>query len=129
MTILNGRVLARLAAMGLLGVVVGVVGTVVHRWHMPWGLVLALASVLSASVVARAWTGWAGMLSVGLGVALAVGVLAVEGPGGDVLVAAQPVGYVWYGGALVTVLAGLLPARWFSERPVGRAPQAGGLGT
>ncbi|WP_182113319.1 MULTISPECIES: hypothetical protein [unclassified Actinotalea] len=113
------RVLLRLAGTLLIGVVVGVVGTAVHRWHEPWGLVLALATVLSAGVLVRAWAGWAGMLVLALGIVTTVAVLAMRGPGGDVLVAAEPVGYVWYGGALVVGLAALAPARWFSDRPLG----------
>lgn len=114
----DGRTLGRLAATLLVGVVVGLIGTVVHRWDQPWGLVLALGAVLASGVLARAWAGWAGMLLVGLGVVTTVAVLAVRGPGGDVLVAAEPVGYVWYAGALVVLLAGLAPRRWFSDRPV-----------
>ncbi|MBX9244162.1 hypothetical protein ICW40_04985 [Actinotalea ferrariae] len=115
----DGRTLARLAGTFVIGVVVGVVGTAVHRWQVPWGLVLALVTVLCAGVLARAWVGWAGMLLVALAVVTTVAILAGRGPGGDLLVAAQPVGYVWYGGALVVALAGLAPRRWFSDRPLG----------
>lgn len=118
--VISGRAVGRCVAMAAVGVVLGLVGTAAHRWLVPWGLVLALACVLSAAVLARAWTGWVGMLVLALFLASTVGVLALTGPGGDVLVAAQPVGYVWYGGAAVVALAGLAPARWFSDRPAGR---------
>lgn len=116
---LDARTLGRLGATFLIGVVVGVVGTAVHRWQVPWGLVLALVTVLCAGVLARAWAGWLGMLLLALGVVTTVGILASNGPGGDVLVPAQPVGYVWYAGALVVALAGLAPRSWFSDRPLG----------
>lgn len=115
----DGRTLGRLAGTLAIGVVVGLIGTAVHRWSVPWGLVLALLTVLCAGVLARAWAGWAGTLVLALGLATTVAVLASRGPGGDVLVAAQPVGYVWYGSALVVVLAGLAPRGWFSDRPLG----------
>jgi hypothetical protein len=117
--LLSGRVIARCAGAGLLGVLVGVIGTAVHRIRPPGGLVLALAMVLVAGVLARAWGGWVAMLAVAMGVVAAVGVLGVKGPGGDVLIVADTVGYVWYGGAVMVALAGLAPARWFSDRPVG----------
>lgn len=97
---------------------VGVVGTGVHRAQPPWGLLLALLCVLSAGVLARAWTGRAGLLAVGLGVFAAVSLLGGPGPGGDVLVALQPVGIAWYVGALVVVVVAFLPRRWFADTPV-----------
>ena len=117
--LLSGRVLARCAGSVLLGVVIGVVGTAVHRVRPPGGLLLALLLVLVGGILARAWNGWVTMLALAMGVATAVGALAVSGPGGDVLIAADTLGYVWYAGALVVALAGLAPRGWFSDRPVG----------
>lgn len=114
-----GRHLGALA----LGVVVAVVGTGIHRASQPWGLVLALVIVASAGALVRAWTGWSGMLALALGVFTTVAVLAGRGPGGDVLVALDAIGIVWYAGAAVIGLAALLPGRWFSTRPLG-APRA-----
>lgn len=111
---LTGRVLARPLVAFVLGALVGLTGTGVHRWQQPWGLVLALVSVLAAAVLVRAWTGWTGMLALALGVFGAVSLLGQAGPGGDVVVAAQPVGYAWYLGGLVVALAGLAPRRWFA---------------
>ncbi len=116
---LSGRTVARLAGNVLIGLVIGVVGTGIHRAVQPWGLLLALLTVLVGGVLARAWGGWAAMLALALGVATAVTVLGIRGPGGDVLIPAQPVGYVWYFGAFAVALAGLLPSRWFSDRPIG----------
>ncbi len=124
---MTGRALGRLLATGLLGLVVGVVGTSVHRAQPPWGVLLALLCVVSAGVLARAWTGWTGMLALALGVFAAVSLLGGPGPGGDVLVALQPVGVVWYLGALAVLPVALLPRRWFSDDP--RAPRTPRSGT
>ena len=118
---LTGRVLARCAGAVLVGALVGLVGTGIHRSAQPFGLGIALLIVLVAAVLARAWAGWLGMLSLGLGLVTVIGLLSLRGPGGDVLIAAQPIGYAWYASALVIGLAGLAPAGWFSERPVGGA--------
>lgn len=115
---LTGRALARLLGTGLLGLVVGLVGTGVHRAQPPWGLLLALLCVLSAGVLARAWTGRAGLLAVALGVFAAVSLLGGPGPGGDVLVALEPIGIAWYVGALVVVVVAFLPKGWFADAPV-----------
>ncbi|MGO1315456.1 MAG: DUF6113 family protein [Cellulomonadaceae bacterium] len=109
----------RWAAAVLLGAVVGVVGTFTHRSVEPLGLVLAFAAVLSAAVWMRAWAGLGGVLALGLGWVAAVQVLALAGPGGDVLVPAQPLGYLWvYGGLVFVVAAAFAPRRWFEHPPV-----------
>lgn len=121
---LSGRTVALLAGNALIGLAIGVVGTGIHRAVQPWGLLLALFTAFVGGVLARAWGDWSAMLALALGVATAVGVLGARGPGGDVLIAAQPVGYVWYCGALAVALAGLLPSRWFSDRPIrGSGPE------
>lgn len=116
----TGRAVARVLGSFLVGAVIGVVGTGIHRWMQPWGLVAALAIVVVGGVLGRAWTGWVGVLAVGLGVVTATGLLGSSGPGGDVIIAAQPIGYVWFSGALVAAFAGLLPRRWFLDEPAGR---------
>jgi hypothetical protein len=112
-----GRQLALL----LVGLGVGVVGTGIHRYSAPWGLLLAVATVVSAGVLARAWTGWVGMLVVALGVFSAVAVLAGRGPGGDVLVARDLLGILWYAGAAAVAVSAVLPRSWFRDREIGRA--------
>lgn len=101
----------------VLGVVVGLVGTGVHRLERPFGLLLALLAVVLLGVLTRAWIGWSGMLAAALGTMTTVAVLGATGPGGDVLVALEPVGVVWYFGAAAVALAGLLPRAWFSDQP------------
>jgi hypothetical protein len=117
---LTGRALARVFGSFVVGAVIGVVGTGIHRWTEPWGLVIALVIVLVGGALGRAWTGWLGIFAVGMGVATATGLLGTSGPGGDVIIAAQPIGYVWFGGALVVALAGVLPCGWFSDAPAVR---------
>lgn len=103
----------------LLGAAVGVIGTVAHRaeWAgLPTGLLMALGLTLSTAVLCRAWSGTATLLAAGAGWLVAVQVLAATGPGGDVLVPAQAVGYVWtYGGLLLVGVTAFLPRTWFVD--------------
>ncbi len=109
-----GRAVGALA----LGLLVGAVGTVVHRAYQPWGMVGALVLVLSAAVTARAWSGWVTWVAFTGGLFLAVQVLAQHGPGGDVLVPAGTIGWVWVLGSIaVAVLVAVLPRRLFVDRP------------
>ena len=103
----------------LLGVVVGVVGTVMHRWQMPWGVAICLVLVVAAAVTSRAWAGWPTWITYCGGVFFAVQALAQTGPGGDVLVpTGQVIGWVWVIGSIAAaLLTGLLPGRLFRERP------------
>lgn len=103
----------------LLGAIVGVIGTVSHRgeWAgLPTGLALALLLTLSTAVLCRAWSGTVTLLTAGAGWLVAVQLLSASGPGGDVLVPAQAVGYLWtYGGLLIFAVAAFLPRWWFAE--------------
>lgn len=127
MEIGTGRLVGRGVACALVGVLVGLVGTVAHRAHLLMdlpggvgaGIVLALLAVLAAGILSRAWGGLAGLLGLGIGWVVVVQLLSLEGPGGDVLVPSEPVGYVWiYGGLLVVAAVAFLPRSWFSDRPV-----------
>lgn len=114
---LTAAALGRAVGALLLGLLVGVVGTVVHRAYQPWGMVGALLLVLSAAVTARAWSGWVTWVAFTGGLFLAVQVLAQKGPGGDVLVPAGTLGLVWVVGALVmAVVVAVLPRRLFVDR-------------
>ncbi|MCA5892397.1 DUF6113 family protein [Isoptericola sp. NEAU-Y5] len=112
-------VVGRVPLAALLGVTIGVLGTVAHRaeWgDLPVGIVLALAITLSAAVLCRAWAGMSTLLASGVGWVVAVQMLSVEGPGGDVLVPAQTVGLVWtYGGLVLFAVTAFLPRRWFAD--------------
>ncbi|WNB85017.1 DUF6113 family protein [Cellulomonas sp. ATA003] len=109
----------RWVAVVALGVLVGVMGTVLHRAAEPWGMVVCLALVLSAAVVVRAWAGLVPVAGYAVGWLAAVQVLSVAGPGGDVLVpGGDTLGYVWGLGGMVAVgVACFLPGRWFLDAP------------
>lgn len=113
--------LTPLRAVGViaLGLAVGFVGTGIHRANQPVGLILALSIAASAGVLARAWTRWPGVVLLAAAVLAVLLVVNFVRPGGDVVIAAQPVGYAWFGSALVVLATLLLPRRWFSERPIG----------
>lgn len=102
----------------VLGVVVGVVGTGVHRGNQPWGLVLAYLTVVSAAVLARAWGRRLAMTAFGLGLLAIVLAMAYWRPGGDVLVTDEPIGYAWIAAPLLVAVVALLPGRLFSDRPM-----------
>ena len=109
----------------LLGAVVGVVGTGVHRANQPWGLVLALGTVVSAAVLARAWARGLGMAALGLGLVAVVLAMAFVGPGGDVLITDEAIGYAWLAGPALVLGVALLPAGLFSDRPMVRRREQG----
>lgn len=113
-------VLAARAAAGLaFGLLIGVVGTVVHRvrpWDVPLGLVLAVACVAAAGLLARAAGKGGCLLGYGVGIVVSVQVLTFAGDG-DVLVPSDALGMAWL---LLSVLAvgaaAFLPRRWVGER-------------
>ena len=111
------------------GVLVGAVGTVMHRASPPWGLLGTLVLALTASVTARAWAGWVTWVGYLGGLFFAVQAMAQTGPGGDLLVpAGEAIGWVWVVGSLALALGvGLLPGRLFTDghaSPVGPAVPA-----
>jgi hypothetical protein len=127
---LTFRLVLRLLGALLLGVLVGAVGTVMHRSERPWGVVVCLLLVLAAAVAVRAASDWRGALALLIGLFGAVQVLSGRGPGGDVLVPADgAIGWVWTLGALAVGLGvALAPRAWFADVPLRRraaAPAAG----
>jgi hypothetical protein len=104
----------------VMGVVVAAVGTGIHRANPPWGIALALLTVFSAAVMARAWARRSGVVALGAALVLTILAMGVVGPGGDVIIAAQPVGYAWLASVVAVAVVGLLPRRWFSDEPIGR---------
>ena len=122
----TGAIGSTVAAL-LLGVLVGILGTVAHRSIPPWGVILCLALAFVAAVTVRAWAGFAGLAGYALGLLVTVQLLARAGPGGDTLVPdGQAIGLVWVFGSFATaVVAALLPRAVFRDRPLApreRAP-------
>lgn len=108
----------------VLGVLVGALGTVMHRSIQPWGVVICLALAFAAAITSRAWGGLVALLGYAIGLFVSVQLLAQEGPGGDTLVPdGQAIGWVWVLGSIaVTILVGVLPRGLFDDRP--RPPKA-----
>lgn len=119
---LTAAVLGKAVVTFVLGLAVGAVGTVMHRWHEPWGVLACLALVVSAVVTSRAWAGWPTWIAAVGGVFFAVQAMSQTGPGGDVLLpAGQAIGWVWVIGSIgLALVTGLLPARLFRDEPRGR---------
>ncbi|WP_066584802.1 hypothetical protein [Cellulomonas timonensis] len=114
----------------LLGAVVGAAGTVMHRSEAPWGMVLALALVLSTGVAVRAWSGWITFIGYAGGLYFIVQLFAQTGPGGDVLVpAGDSLGWWWIiGSGLALAAAAFAPRRLFSDEPRERRVRHGRRG-
>ena len=113
-----GAIGSAIAAL-LLGVLVGTLGTVVHRSIPPWGIVVCLTLAFVAAVTMRAWSGFVPLAGYAVGLVVTVLVLTQAGPGGDTLVPdGQAIGWVWLlGSAAATVVAALLPRGLFDDRP------------
>ncbi|PFG33757.1 DUF6113 family protein [Sanguibacter antarcticus] len=108
-------VLAYIGALAT-GALVGLLGSVAHRQWMPWILVVALVAVGVAGILVRAWLGGAGIAAYGVGWLVVVQVLALVGPGGDILLPAQTSTYVWMiGGIAMIGLAAVAPRKWFLD--------------
>ncbi|HEY0215212.1 MAG TPA: hypothetical protein VGC57_02340 [Cellulomonas sp.] len=123
---LSPRLLLRPLGALVLGVLIGAVGTVMHRSTQPWGMVVALVLVLAAAVTTRAWAGWPAVVGLVVGLFAVIQVLSSTGPGGDVLVpASDALGWVWVGGALLLpLLVAAAPRAWFAEVPLRRPTPA-----
>lgn len=122
-------VIVRVLLAVALGLVIGALGTVVHRygddaWYA--GMVLALVLTASAAILCRAWSGYGTLLAFAGGWVVVVQLMSMRGSGGDVLVSAGVLGLVWtYAGVAILGAAAFLPSSWFREVPV-RGPEAGG---
>ncbi|MDR1151716.1 MAG: hypothetical protein LBK72_04430 [Bifidobacteriaceae bacterium] len=94
------------------------------RWTIgPWrdaplGIVLACGAVLAGAATARAWAGYWGVVASAAGAFVVTQLMAMVGPGGDVLISAQPLGYAWLVVApAATVGVAFAPAHWFTDPP------------
>jgi len=120
---LSAGAIGSTAAALLLGVLVGTLGTVLHRSITPWGVVICLALVAAAAITVRAWAGFGTLVGYAVGLVVTVLLLTQRGPGGDTLAPdGQAIGWVWVLGSIAaTILVALLPPRLFDDRP--RAPR------
>ena len=113
---------AGLAMCVVVGVVMALLGTVVHRYAIgdwPVGILLGLAGVLAGGIAARAVAGANGLLVVVIAVVLTSQAMTFVRPGQDILVTDQPIGYVWlFGAPAVCLVAAFLPRRWFADTRV-----------
>jgi len=101
----------------VLGLLVGTFGTLAHRQWAPWMLVAALVATLSGAVWMRSWHGVPAAVPYAVGWGVATQLLAGTGPGGNALVPAETIGYVWvYGGILAALVVLVMPSRWFRPR-------------
>ncbi|TGO04124.1 PIG-L family deacetylase [Serinibacter arcticus] len=111
----RGRIAAVLGCL-VLGLVVGLTATVVHRWRvvdLPLGLVLAFVTVVVGGLTARSWGRGAGLLGFAVGAVGMIQAMAFVVAGGDVLVPGDTLGMVWLLGSVVAVgVAAFLPERW-----------------
>lgn len=125
---LSTDVLVKAASTFVLGLVVGAVGTAMHRSVQPWGVVLCLLLVACAGLLARSWGGGVALAGLAGGMFLGVTTLARSGPGGDVLVPAQQgIGWVWVVGAVgVLILVALAPRALFRDEARGERPRTSG---
>ncbi|MFD1717071.1 hypothetical protein [Georgenia deserti] len=107
----------------VVGVLVGLCGTLAHRWGddgLPEGLLFALLLVLLGGLFARAAADRAGMVLYLLTAVVVVLGLTFLGPGRDVLVTDDLVSRIWLLGAPVAgAAAALMPRSLFSDRPRG----------
>ncbi|MDR2565869.1 MAG: hypothetical protein LBC97_07390 [Bifidobacteriaceae bacterium] len=80
----------------------------------PLGLVMAVVGVFGWAVAARALAGWAGVFGAAVGSFAAAQASALPGPGGDLVIQGDWIGFAWAVAApLVTMAAAFLPRRWF----------------
>lgn len=105
------------ALAGVLGVLIGAIGTTLHRQWLPWVLLFSIIAVFAAATMVRAWIGLGGVAGFGVGLLVVIQVLALNGPGGDILMPAGDtayLSYLWMAGSLIAVgIACFTPRRWF----------------
>ena len=120
-----GRTIVRTLLAAALGVGMGALGPVVHRYgadSLYHGLILGFALTAAAGVLARAWAGYGTLLGYGVGWVAIVQALSLPGSGGDVVVPAGVLGMVWsYAGVAILAVVAFLPSSWFAEMPARRS--------
>ncbi|MDR1633611.1 MAG: hypothetical protein LBS27_01530 [Bifidobacteriaceae bacterium] len=120
--------MARIIVKGVgCAVVCGAVVAILGVWHrssvtlgpvaaFPLGLILAVIGVFGCALAARALAGWAGVFGAAVGAFAVSQVSALSGPGGDLLIQGDWLGFAWAAAAPLVVMAvAFLPRRWFSR--------------
>jgi hypothetical protein len=75
-----------------------------------------LLGTLAWAVAARAWAGWLGLFAAALGAFIASQSAALPGPGGDLIIQGDWMGFVWAAATpLIVVAAAFAPRRWFQN--------------
>jgi len=96
----------------ILGAIVASVGAIAYRSFPPIGLILSALLVLTALVFVRAWGGWTAVLAFAVPFVALTTIFARQGPGGDLLIAGDSLGYAWLiASTLAVLIACVLPAR------------------
>lgn len=100
----------------ILGLVFGTLGTIMHRFIPPWGLVITIGTLIALAIAMRSSFGWTGMFFAGAGWIIAVQYFSLAGPSDDVLVADDWLGYAWMLGGLVAFFVGIFyPRQWLQD--------------
>jgi|GEM_PF-3172262 len=110
----------------LAGLLVGAIGTAIHRsifGGVPVGLIVAILFTICVALLIRALGGLPALAAFAVGWLVAVHGMSLLGPGGDVIVIdpAAPVqvaqaGVIWtYLGTLLLLATLFLPRRWFAR--------------
>ncbi|MDR3359390.1 MAG: hypothetical protein LBO20_01775 [Bifidobacteriaceae bacterium] len=121
-----GAAIGRGVGWGAVGAAVALAASIWHRARLggdfPVGMALACLAVAAVAVAGRAAAGWPGVIGVAVGVFVVSQAVALRGPGGDILVQGDVLGFAWIAGApVLTLVAALLPARWFQRSAPGPA--------
>lgn len=109
------RTAAIAVAAGVVGVIIGLAGAIVHRHAVrpddilvPWGLVLTFATMFAVTVAAGRLAQAPGAIGVAVGWALTLLVLQQTRPEGDYLFAADFLGYAYVFGGMLTMLVAVV---------------------